>query len=220
MEKSLNFHDITQNDVFCVMSVGTPTAPCASQRFFNPPTFNKMLTTRKHLTETEIGRLIDAAKQGRYPARDRCLIALMFRHGLRASEAAHLNLSDVDLTEGRIFVQRLKHGLSTTHPLRAPEPRLIQAWLKARTAPAHPAFFITERGTRMTRYQIHYLIRRYGELAGLVAHPHMLRHGCGFALADQGADTRLIQDYLGHRSIQNTVIYTAANAARFDKLWQ
>jgi type 1 fimbriae regulatory protein FimB len=51
-----------------------------------------------------------------------------------------------------------------------------------------------------------------------LAHPHMLRHACGFALADQGADTRLIQDYLGHRNIQHTVKYTASNPARFGKL--
>jgi len=65
-------------------------------------------------------------------------------------------------------------------------------------------------------------IRKYGELAGLPlpAHPHMLRHACGFALADQGADTRLIQDYLGHRDIRHTVIYTATNPARFERLWR
>ena len=63
---------------------------------------------------------------------------------------------------------------------------------------------------------------RYGELAGLPveAHPHMLRHACGFALADQGADTRLIQDYLGHRNFQHTVKYTATNPARFERLWR
>lgn len=67
-----------------------------------------------------------------------------------------------------------------------------------------------------------FLIRRYGEIAGLdlAAHPHMLRHACGFALADQGADTRLIQDYLGHRNIQHTVRYTATNPARFERLWR
>jgi len=54
----------------------------------------------------------------------------------------------------------------------------------------------------------------------LHAHPHMLRHACGYALADQGADTRLIQDYLGHRNIQHTVRYTASNPARFQRLWQ
>jgi len=64
-------------------------------------------------------------------------------------------------------------------------------------------------------------IRKYGDLTGLeLPTPHQLRHACGFALADQGADTRLIQDYLGHRDIRHTVIYTATNPARFERLWR
>lgn len=57
----------------------------------------------------------------------------------------------------------------------------------------------------------------YGQLAGLgvPVHPHMLRHACGYALADKGIDTRLIQDYWGHKNIQNMVIYTASNVERF-----
>ncbi|ECZ4168724.1 tyrosine-type recombinase/integrase, partial [Salmonella enterica] len=51
-------------------------------------------------------------------------------------------------------------------------------------------------------------------------HPHMLRHACGYALANQGMDTRLIQDYLGHRNIRHTVLYTASNVERFRKVWQ
>ncbi|CAI2014251.1 Tyrosine recombinase XerD [Serratia quinivorans] len=66
------------------------------------------------------------------------------------------------------------------------------------------------------------MLREYGRRAGLEveAHPHMLRHACGYALADNGADTRVIQDYLGHRNIQHTVLYTAANAGRFRDLWE
>ncbi|ECH5906058.1 tyrosine-type recombinase/integrase, partial [Salmonella enterica] len=55
---------------------------------------------------------------------------------------------------------------------------------------------------------------------GLAIHPHMLRHACGYALANQGLDTRLIQDYLGHRNISHTVRYTASNPDRFKKVWQ
>ncbi|MFZ5179114.1 tyrosine-type recombinase/integrase, partial [Enterobacter kobei] len=54
----------------------------------------------------------------------------------------------------------------------------------------------------------------------LCSHPHMLRHACGFALADRGVDTRLIQDYLGHRNIRHTVRYTASNAERFEGVWR
>jgi type 1 fimbriae regulatory protein FimB len=88
--------------------------------------------------------------------------------------------------------------------------------------PDADSFFISERRRPLSRCTAWLAIRKYGELAelSLPVHPHMLRHACGFALADQGADTRLIQDYLGHRNIQHTVIYTASNPARFERLWR
>ena len=88
--------------------------------------------------------------------------------------------------------------------------------------PATDAFFNSERRSPLNRKTAWLAIRNYGRIAGLSlpADPHMLRHACGYALADQGADTRLIQDYLGHRNIQYTVKYTAANPARFEKLWR
>ncbi len=91
-----------------------------------------------------------------------------------------------------------------------------------RMKPYTDDFFISERRTQLNRRTAWLMIRQYGEEAGLLikAHPHMLRHACVFALADQGADTRLIQDYLGHRNIQHTVRYTATNPMRFEKLWR
>jgi type 1 fimbriae regulatory protein FimB len=182
------------------------------------------MSDRKHLTTLEVDRLLAAAKGSRNEARDRCLLLLMFRHGLRVSEACGLRLSHVD-TESRVLhVARLKKGLSTTHPLRADELRAIKAWLKEREQmqPEADAFFVSERRRAISRKTAWLAVKTYGELAGLPlpAHPHMLRHACGYALADQGADTRLIQDYLGHRNIQHTVRYTATNPARFEKLWR
>jgi len=179
---------------------------------------------RKHLTGHEVEKLLAATKGARNEARDRCLLLLMFRHGLRVSEACGLVLSQVD-TESRVLhVARLKKGLSTTHPLRADELRAIKAWLadRAKMKPDTDSFFVSERRGPLSRKTVFVFIRKYGEVAGLplAAHPHMLRHACGFALADQGADTRLIQDYLGHRNIQHTVRYTAANPARFERLWR
>lgn len=182
------------------------------------------MNDRNHLTGLEVEKLIAATKGARHEARDRCLLLLMFRHGLRVSEACGLVLSQVD-TESRVLhVARLKGGLSTTQPLRGDELRIIKAWLavRAKMNSEGNAFFISERRTPLSRKTAWLAIRKYGELAGLPlpAHPHMLRHACGFALADQGADTRLIQDYLGHRNIQHTVRYTATNPARFEKLWR
>ena len=179
---------------------------------------------RKHLVSAEVEKLIAATKGSRNEARDRCLLLLMFRHGLRVSEACGLVLSQVN-TESRILhVKRLKDGLSTTHPLRGDERRAIKAWLadRAKMKPETDAFFISERRGPLSRKTAWLAIREYGRGAGLPveAHPHMLRHACGFALADQSADTRVIQDYLGHRNIQHTVMYTATNPARFARLWR
>lgn len=187
-------------------------------------TLDKMMKDRKHLVSAEVDKLISAAKDSRNAVRDRCLLLLMFRHGLRVSEACGLKMSQVDFENRILHVARLKGGLSTTHPLRTDEIRFIKAWLaiRAKAKPATDAFFISERRTTLSRKTAWLAIRTYGERAGLSlpAHPHMLRHACGYALADQGADTRLIQDYLGHRNIQHTVIYTATNPARFEKLWR
>ena len=179
---------------------------------------------RKHLTGREVERLIEAVRGSRNESRDRCLLLLMFRHGLRVSEACRMKLDQVD-TESRVLhVARLKNGLSTTQPLRADELRAIGAWLKerARMKPTGKTFFVSEQRKPLHRSTVNLALRKYSVAAflPLLAHPHMLRHACGFALADQGADTRLIQDYLGHRNIQHTVRYTATNPARFEKLWR
>jgi type 1 fimbriae regulatory protein FimB len=179
---------------------------------------------RSHLTGLEVGKLIAATRGTRNEARDRCLLLLMFRHGLRVSEACRLRLDQVD-TKGKVLhIVRLKQGLSTSQPLRGDELKAIGAWLRqrARMNPASKSFFVSEQRRPLHRSTVNLILQNCSKAAPLPfsAHPHMLRHACGFALADQGADTRLIQDYLGHRNIQHTVRYTAANPARFEKLWR
>jgi type 1 fimbriae regulatory protein FimB len=179
---------------------------------------------RDYLTGLEVGKLIAATRGTRNEARDRCLLLLIFRHGLRVSEACRLKLEQVD-TKGKVLhIVRLKRGFSTTHPLRGDELKAIAAWLKqrARMQPTGKTFFVSEQRKPLHRSTVNLILDACSKAATLPfsAHPHMLRHACGFALADQGADTRLIQDYLGHRNIQHTVRYTAANPARFEKLWR
>jgi integrase len=78
---------------------------------------------RTHLTALEIQRLIEATQGSRNEARDRCLLLLMFRHGLRVSEACRLRLGQVDTQSRMLHIVRLKHGLSTTQPLRGANSR-------------------------------------------------------------------------------------------------
>ena len=110
----------------------------------SPQTLDKMMGDRKHLVSAAIDKLMEAAKGSRNAARDRCLLLLMFRHGLRVSEACGLQLSQVDIESRVLHVARLKHGLSTTHPLRGDELRVIKAWLgeRARMKSETDAFFM------------------------------------------------------------------------------
>lgn len=180
---------------------------------------------RKFLTEQEVVRLVEASSCGRHAVRDSCLIFWMYRRGWRVSEACSFSLQDVDLEARVVYVSRSKNGTPTTHPIAPDELRALKAWLKVRegyTGADSSSVFLSERGEAFERQQVNYLLKKYGEKAGFgfVPHPHMLRHACGYALANAGHDTRAIQTYMGHRSIQSTTIYTETNVGRFRGFWR
>jgi site-specific recombinase XerD len=83
--------------------------------------------------------------------------------------------------------------------------------------PDSPYLFATERGAPMTASNVRKLKTRASESAGLPvpAHAHMLRHACGFKLANDGQDTGALQHYLGHKNITHTVRYTELAPDRF-----
>jgi len=171
------------------------------------------------LSPDEVDRLLEAAKKGRYGRRDNLICLLMYRHGLRITEALRLRLADFDLQRSRLWVTRLKGGLSTEHPIAGDELRAIKTYLRDRSSRL-PWLFLSERQTPLTRQSGNYLLRSAGARCGFPRlHPHMLRHSCGFYLANAGYDLRLIQDYLGHRDPKHTARYTRVAATRFEGLW-
>ncbi|MEH2922180.1 tyrosine-type DNA invertase [Samsonia erythrinae] len=184
------------------------------------------MNRRRFLTQKEVQNMMSAASRGKTGERDYCLILLAFRHGMRISELLDLRYRDLDLNQGRINIRRLKNGFSTIHPLMMDERKAIESWSQERAgwkaSGKSDAVFISRRGTPLSRQQAYRIIRTAGEEAGTATntHPHMLRHACGYELAERGTDTRLIQDYLGHRNIRHTVRYTASNAARFAGIWE
>jgi type 1 fimbriae regulatory protein FimB len=172
------------------------------------------------LSEGEIVLLLDAAKTGRHGARDHLLLLVMFRHGLRVSEVVTIRRDEVDLDRARLWVRRLKGGLSVEQPIAGDELRAFRRYLASREDTL-PWLFLSERGQPFTRQSVNYLIAAAAARAGLAAvPPHMLRHSCGFALANKGYDLRLIQDYLGHRDPRHTVHYTRTASRRFEGLWR
>jgi type 1 fimbriae regulatory protein FimE len=200
-----------------------PTQPIAQNGKVTPPrrVSNRERRAREYLTPSEMEQLLEAAgRAGRYGVRDRTLVLLMYRHGLRVSEAVGLRWDQVDLKAGHLHVQRLKNGVASTHPLRGPELRALRQL--RREWPDGPYLFASERGGPMTASNVRKLLARAGTTAklGFPIHPHMLRHSCGFKLANEGHDTRSLQHYLGHKNITHTVRYTDMAPDRFKEFWK
>jgi type 1 fimbriae regulatory protein FimB/type 1 fimbriae regulatory protein FimE len=101
----------------------------------------------------------------------------------------------------------LKGSVDSVHTLDRNE---VSALRKLRAGSTSPFVFVSERGGPLSADMIARIVVRAAEVAklGFHVHPHMLRQATGYALANEGTDTRLIQDFLGHASIANTVRYT------------
>ena len=168
--------------------------------------------TIKFLTPDEIGRLLAAAQAN---VRDRALFLIAYRHGLRASEVGLLRAGDLDLRTLRLMVHRLKGSHSGAHPLQPDEAKALRAWLRQCPQPPSPVLFPSNRGDPIARRTLDWLMKKYGEIAGLPVakrHFHCLKHSIATHLLEAGADLRFVQDWLGHSNIQNTVVYTFLTA--------
>jgi integrase len=196
------------------------SAPATVNRTVRRP--NAALRTREHLTVGEVEQLIEVAISNRQGSRDALMILLAFRHGLRAAEVCDLRWEQIDFATATLHVRRIKHGTPATHPLTGRELRALRR--HHRETPGAPgAFvFVSERGAPLSAPGFSRMVERAGRAAklGIKVHAHMLRHACGYALANAGHDTRALQAYLGHANIQNTTRYTALAQDRFKRFWR
>jgi type 1 fimbriae regulatory protein FimB/type 1 fimbriae regulatory protein FimE len=175
---------------------------------------------REHLKNEEVEKLIKAAGGSRYALRDRTMVLIAYRH-VRVSELVSLRWDSVDFRHSQMHVARRKGGSAATHPLTGRELRALRG-LQREQEPKSSFVFTSERGAPFATGGFRTLLARLGEAAGFDfrVHPHMLRHACGYKLANAGVDTRSLQAYLGHKNIQHTVRYTELAPTRFKDFWR
>jgi len=169
-------------------------APTIVNRTVTPTRLpNADLRTREYLTEAEVERLMTAARKNRCGHRDGTMILVAYRHGLRVSELVDLRWDQMDFRTAMLNVRRVKQGTPSTHPILGDELRALRR-LQREQGVKSAFVFTSERGAPFDTAGFARMIERLGEEAklGFKAHPHMLRHACGYALTNRGHDTRAL----------------------------
>lgn len=173
------------------------------------------------LTQNELKALLDGAK--RRGVRDYAMFLLAYRHGLRASEICNITIGNLDLEAGNIRCERGKGSISNWQQLAKDEVKAVSAWMKRRRQTTSPYLFISRKGSPVSRSQFFRIVKEVGRRAGLPVekcHPHILKHSVGTHLANAGMPVQVIQQRLGHRNIQNTMVYLQVSSAFVDRAFE
>lgn len=172
------------------------------------------IKTIKYLTRDELKRLMAAITD----KTDRALFLVAYYHGLRASEVGLLEVNDVDFTRGRIRITRVKNGIGGEHLLHRDEAKALKAYIKA-VRPGR-VMFTGAQGGPMPRRTLGRRMKRYAGKADIPEdkrHFHVLRHSIATHLMEAEAPIKFVQDWLGHKSIQNTLVYAQLTDPARDK---
>lgn len=169
---------------------------------------------RKWLTSDELETDLQTAKDR--GVRDECLIYLSYKHGLRREEASILKWVSVDLNLATIYVERVKGSNSCTHPLESNEIKLLR---KLKRQNNTPFLFSSLKGGAITPNRISCIARDIAKKTGITHfHHHSLRHTCGYNMAEKGINPLIIKNWLGHKNLQNTMIYVEGACQQFNNL--
>jgi len=182
----------------------------------------------KYLTEREIRKLIRSIEKtkdteyGMYWLRDKLIFLLGFECGLRASEIGLLRKDDFNSLVNELYCRRLKGSNNNTIRLTKNTSNLLKKYLKEQPNESD-YIFMSRKGNQITKFTLNKLCKKYFSLAKLPmdkAHFHTIKHTCGVYLAEQGLDIKEVQYMLGHKKIDNTMIYFSFTSKQQDELYR
>ena len=182
---------------------------------------SRLNSDMQFLTKGELKALLDLVKMK--SSRDYAMILLAYRHGMRASEVCNITMNNLDLEAGNIRCQRGKGSISNWQQLSADEIKAIKTWLRKRPKVETDCLFVSNRGSPMSRSQFFRLFKDHAHAVGIPEekqHPHVLKHSLGTHLANAGMPVQVIQSRLGHRNIQNTMVYLQISSGYVDKAFE
>jgi integrase/recombinase XerC len=166
----------------------------------------------KTLDVDQLSGLLEAGTSSILETRDLAMFELFYSSGLRLSELAALDLTDLDLPDRTLIVRIGKGGKSRILPIGSKAITAIENWLPHRAIKTGvaPALFTSTRGTRLGQRSIELRLELWCKKKGIAEHihPHMLRHSFASHLLESSQDLRAVQELLGHSNISTTQIYT------------
>ena len=156
--------------------------------------------------------------------RDRALLEILYAAGLRITELVDLDVDDVDVTARTVRCVG-KGDKERVVPMGRVAQKAVEAWLvrgRPTMHPAGPAMMVNRRGGRLTRQGGWKILKKHAEAAGLsdAVSPHTLRHSFATHLLDNGADVRVVQELLGHASVNTTQVYTLVSRTRLRAVYE
>lgn len=184
----------------------------------------------KYFSEDEIQKFFKVVKKDKN-VRNLLLFKWLYRYGCRINEIAKLQLNDIKPDSRHpleIHIRRLKGGQSRHYPIHPDDSKLIARWMRKRSqydnSQGNPFLFITKRSvaSHLTDSLIKALHKKYSILADLPkeksTNPHVWRHSCAISLLLNGKDIFFVKSYLGHSSIQSTLVYAKIAPPEWKKL--
>lgn len=169
----------------------------------------------QYLTEDELAALFRAIAAGGN-ARDLAVFEVAYHRGLRASEVPLIQVGHLRLNQKRLYVTRLKGGVSGEFVITDREARALKSYIKRRPSLPGPLFVSREKHG-IGRRRLDQLMKVYGRKAGLPEekrHFHCLRHSCATSLLERDVSIELVQDHLGHTDIRNTMVYAKITSGK------